>query len=115
MFLFAFGASTLGALGLEVSSWTPGVVLPAGISFYTFQTLCYTIDVYRRQIAPEDQPADFAAIGAFFQQLAAGSSEDGGRRDLLDGAGEDAHAGRIARTLAARKRLRPGHSPLPAM
>ncbi|MBS3821162.1 MAG: MBOAT family protein [Planctomycetes bacterium] len=48
------------------------IILPVGISFYTFQTLSYTIDVYRRQLPVEDSPLDFALFVAFFPQLVAG-------------------------------------------
>ncbi|MCA9110429.1 MAG: MBOAT family protein [Planctomycetaceae bacterium] len=48
------------------------VLLPVGISFYTFQTLSYTIDVYRRIIKPADSMLDFALYVTFFPQLVAG-------------------------------------------
>lgn len=48
------------------------VVLPIGISFYTFQTLSYTFDVYRRRIAPGRDFADYALYVSFFPQLVAG-------------------------------------------
>jgi alginate O-acetyltransferase complex protein AlgI len=48
------------------------IVLPVGISFYTFQTLSYTLDVYRRDIEPCDSPLDFALFVTFFPQLVAG-------------------------------------------
>jgi len=48
------------------------IILPVGISFYTFQTLSYTIDVYRRRLAPADSPLDFALYVTFFPQLVAG-------------------------------------------
>jgi alginate O-acetyltransferase complex protein AlgI len=48
------------------------VVLPIGISFYTFQTLSYTFDVYRRRIAPGKDFADYALYVSFFPQLVAG-------------------------------------------
>jgi len=48
------------------------VVLPIGISFYTFQTLSYTFDVYRRRIAPGDSFTDYALYVSFFPQLVAG-------------------------------------------
>jgi alginate O-acetyltransferase complex protein AlgI len=55
----------LGVANLEI-------ILPVGISFYTFQTLSYTIDVYRRRIDVCRDPADFALFVAFFPQLVAG-------------------------------------------
>ncbi len=51
------------------------VVLPVGISFYTFQTLSYTIDVYRRKMKPEQNLVRFSLYVAFFPQLVAGPIE----------------------------------------
>ncbi|MCB0064655.1 MAG: MBOAT family protein, partial [Caldilineaceae bacterium] len=51
------------------------VLLPVGISFYTFQTLSYTIDVYRGKLAPERHFGRFALYVAFFPQLVAGPIE----------------------------------------
>ncbi len=48
------------------------IVLPVGISFYTFQTLSYTIDVFRKKMAPWPSPLDFALYVTFFPQLVAG-------------------------------------------
>ena len=53
----------------------PGWVLPAGISFYTFQTMCYTIEVYRRRWEATRDLATFAQYVAFFPQLMAGPIE----------------------------------------
>ena len=58
------------ALGLHAS--TLNVILPVGISFYTFQTLSYTIDVYRGKLRPHSSLLDFALYVAFFPQLVAG-------------------------------------------
>lgn len=55
--------------------WHPGtlnIILPVGISFYTFQTLSYTIDVYKGRLAPHDSLLDFALFVGFFPQLVAG-------------------------------------------
>jgi alginate O-acetyltransferase complex protein AlgI len=60
----------LTSLGL--SGETLNIILPVGISFYTFQTLSYTIDVYRRVIRPTRSFLDFALFVAFFPQLVAG-------------------------------------------
>ena len=67
-------ASGLAAAGFEgASTFVPwDIVLPAGISFYTFQTLSYTIDIYRRQLAPARSPLDFFLFVGFFPQLVAG-------------------------------------------
>lgn len=50
----------------------PQIILPVGISFYTFQTLSYTIDVYRGKLRASDNPLHFALFVAFFPQLVAG-------------------------------------------
>lgn len=55
-----------------MSPTTLDIILPVGISFYTFQTLSYTIDVYRRVIRPVNRFLDFALYVAFFPQLVAG-------------------------------------------
>jgi alginate O-acetyltransferase complex protein AlgI len=62
----------LTALGLEVEAPTLNVVLPAGISFFTFQTMSYTIDVYRKKLAPQLDFLDFAVFVGFFPQLVSG-------------------------------------------
>ncbi len=59
-------------LGLPLDLALLQVVLPVGISFYTFQTLSYTIDVYRNKLPPTRSPLDFALFVAFFPQLVAG-------------------------------------------
>jgi len=51
---------------------TLGILLPVGISFYTFQTMSYTIDIYREKSKPYDNFYDFACYAAFFPQLVAG-------------------------------------------
>ena len=48
------------------------VLLPVGISFYTFVTMSYVIDVYRREIAPTRNLLDFAVFVAYFPHLVAG-------------------------------------------
>ncbi len=53
-------------------SVTLGIVLPVGISFYTFQTLSYSIDIYRGQLKPRRSLLDLAIFVAFFPQLVAG-------------------------------------------
>ena len=62
----------LAVLGFAVNRSSLEIVLPVGISFYTFQTLSYTIDVYRRQLAPTRSLLDLALFVAFFPQLVAG-------------------------------------------
>ena len=68
-----------GRLGMGVSWPTLAIVLPVGISFYTFQTLSYTIDVYRGKVAATDDLLAFAVYVAFFPQLVAGPIERAGR------------------------------------
>lgn len=63
-------AVILSNWGLGIS--TLEIILPVGISFYTFQTMSYTIDIYRRQLEPVDSFFDFALFVAFFPQLVAG-------------------------------------------
>jgi D-alanyl-lipoteichoic acid acyltransferase DltB (MBOAT superfamily) len=65
----------MGALGWSVPPIVLDVVLPVGISFYTFQTMSYSIDVYRRRIEPTRRFLDFALYVAFFPQLVAGPIE----------------------------------------
>jgi alginate O-acetyltransferase complex protein AlgI len=61
-----------GALGWQVDFVTLRVLLPIGISFYTFMTMSYVIDVYRREIPPTRDLLDFAVFVAFFPHLVAG-------------------------------------------
>ena len=63
------------ALGVEAHLPTLQILLPVGISFYTFQTMSYTIDIYRREMAPTRRFLDFALYVAFFPQLVAGPIE----------------------------------------
>lgn len=62
-------------LGFSVSPIFLHIILPVGISFYTFQTLSYTIDIYNGKIKPEKNLLDFALFVAFFPQLVAGPIE----------------------------------------
>ncbi|MDZ7771576.1 MAG: MBOAT family O-acyltransferase [Balneolaceae bacterium] len=61
--------------GASFSPATLHVVLPVGISFYTFQTLSYTIDVYKGKLEPSRDPVAYAAFVSFFPQLVAGPIE----------------------------------------
>ncbi|MAQ40102.1 MAG: membrane-bound O-acyltransferase family protein [Mesonia sp.] len=65
---FSFLGQDLKFRGLEI-------VLPVGISFYTFQTLSYTIDVYRKKLSPTKDFIAFSAFVSFFPQLVAGPIE----------------------------------------
>jgi alginate O-acetyltransferase complex protein AlgI len=60
------------ALGINYHPAAPDIILPVGISFYTFQSLSYTLDMYRRKIEPEKSLLDFFFIVTFFPQLVAG-------------------------------------------
>lgn len=68
-------ASALGPFGLGHPFPELDLLLPVGISFYTFQTLSYTIDVYRRQRPAESHFGVFAVFVSFFPQLVAGPIE----------------------------------------
>lgn len=64
-----------GGVGVEMHASSLHIILPVGISFYTFQTISYTIDVYRGKLKPADSIVDFAAFVSFFPQLVAGPIE----------------------------------------
>jgi alginate O-acetyltransferase complex protein AlgI len=59
-------------MGLDYHPAAPDIILPVGISFYTFQTMCYSLDMYRKKYAPEKSLLDFALFVTFFPQLVAG-------------------------------------------
>lgn len=61
--------------GITLQSSTLNIILPVGISFYTFQALSYSIDVYRRKIEPTKDIVAFFAFVSFFPQLVAGPIE----------------------------------------
>lgn len=63
------------SVGISMEASTLNIILPVGISFYTFQTLSYTIDVYRKEMEPTKNFIDFAAFVTFFPQLVAGPIE----------------------------------------
>ncbi|XQQ06667.1 MAG: MBOAT family O-acyltransferase [Leptolyngbya sp. IPPAS B-1204] len=64
--------AALSSVGWQADFFSLGVLLPVGISFYTFQSMSYTIDVYRREIPPVQRLSDFALSISFFPQLVAG-------------------------------------------
>ena len=77
---FAEGFADLaGAVGWQVGTPTLQVLLPVGVSFYTFQTIGYTVDVYRGDVAAERSLPTFALFVAWFPQLVAGPIERAGR------------------------------------
>jgi alginate O-acetyltransferase complex protein AlgI len=67
--------SAFSFFGSKVTFHPMSIVLPVGISFYTFQLLSYTIDVYRRKIEPTKDLIAFGAFVSFFPQLVAGPIE----------------------------------------
>ena len=71
-FFVGSAADLLQTFGLDASEPTLRVLLPVGISFYTFHGISYTFDVFRRDIEPADDLLDFAVFVAFFPQLVAG-------------------------------------------
>lgn len=68
-------ADALSNLGLHVDMWMLNVILPVGISFYTFHGLSYVIDIYYNKIKPERNIVDYAVFVSFFPLLVAGPIE----------------------------------------
>jgi len=66
---------TFSFFGSKIQPNTLDIILPVGISFYTFQTLSYTIDVYKRKLEPTEDIVSFLAFVSFFPQLVAGPIE----------------------------------------
>ncbi|MFI8380424.1 MBOAT family O-acyltransferase [Leeuwenhoekiella sp. NPDC079379] len=62
-------------MGHNIETSRLNIILPVGISFYTFQTMSYTIDVYRKKLKPVNNIVDFFAYVSFFPQLVAGPIE----------------------------------------
>lgn len=62
----------LSSLNVSWQLPQPHLLLPIGISFYTFQTLSYSLDIYRKQLKPTDSFLEFACFVSFFPQLVAG-------------------------------------------
>jgi alginate O-acetyltransferase complex protein AlgI len=67
--------ATFTFFGLQPEPHTLNIILPVGISFYTFQTLSYTIDIYHSKIEPTNDALSFFAFVSFFPQLVAGPIE----------------------------------------
>lgn len=74
-FLLDSAGSVLTLLGARAALPRLNVLLPVGISFYTFQALSYTMDVYRRELPAERNPLRYALFVSFFPQLVAGPIE----------------------------------------
>lgn len=68
-------AATFSFFGSTFEPSSLNIILPVGISFYTFQTLSYTIDVYKRKLEPTRDLVAFSAFVSFFPQLVAGPIE----------------------------------------
>lgn len=74
-FFVASFAAGLSQLGLKTDFWTLNVILPVGISFYTFHGLSYVIDIYQNRIRPEKNFIDYSVFVSFFPLLVAGPIE----------------------------------------
>lgn len=68
-------AKILSAFGMAPDSITLDIILPLGISFYTFQSISYSFDIYRKRLKPVRNLIDFSLFVAFFPQLVAGPIE----------------------------------------
>ena len=71
-FFVGSAISAAGALHVHLDEPTIRIILPVGVSFFTFQSLSYTIDVYRREIPPVPSLRDYLMFSSFFPQLVAG-------------------------------------------
>lgn len=78
-FFVASAGAFLETLGIRIEPTLLSVILPAGTSFYTFQTMSYTIDVYRGQMRASRNLIDFAVFVSCFPQLVAGPIERAAR------------------------------------
>lgn len=68
-------AEAIANVGFQVNPWTLKVILPVGISFYTFHGLSYVIDIYYQKIKPEKNFVDYSVFVSFFPLLVAGPIE----------------------------------------
>jgi len=68
-------SNLLSAIGIQTNFWTLRLILPVGISFYTFHGLSYIIDVYKNRIKSENNIVDYAVFVSFFPLLVAGPIE----------------------------------------
>ncbi|MDX1908524.1 MAG: MBOAT family O-acyltransferase [Bacteroidia bacterium] len=73
-FIDSFIAMARG-FGYEMGDRTLSIILPIGISFYVFQSVSYSLDVFRRRLEPEKDLVNFLAFASFFPQLVAGPIE----------------------------------------
>ena len=70
-FLLENFVQIMNIVGIDFQARPMDIILPMGISFYTFQTMSYTIDIYKRKIEPARTFLDFALYVTFFPQLVA--------------------------------------------
>lgn len=68
-------ATAIANFGLQINPWTLKVILPVGISFYTFHGLSYVIDIYKNRIKAEKNFIDYSVFVSFFPLLVAGPIE----------------------------------------
>ncbi len=68
-------AESLGSIGIQTNFWTLKVILPVGISFYTFHGLSYVIDIYKERIIPEKNIITYSLFVSYFPLLVAGPIE----------------------------------------
>jgi D-alanyl-lipoteichoic acid acyltransferase DltB (MBOAT superfamily) len=78
-FFIGSAATLLEAAGLHPSIPTLRIILPVGISFYTFQSMSYVVDIYRRQLMPAPGFLEYALFVSYFPQLVAGPIERASR------------------------------------
>ena len=71
-FFIASAVDALHALGLQANIGTLNVILPVGVSFYTFQSISYTIEIYRREMRPVRDPLAYLAFVSFVPHMVAG-------------------------------------------
>jgi alginate O-acetyltransferase complex protein AlgI len=71
-FLLENFTTLVNTMGMDFHPAKPNIILPAGISFYTFTTLCYTIDMYKKKSEPVKSLLDFSLFVTFFPHLVAG-------------------------------------------
>jgi len=71
-FLLDNFVTLVNMVGVDFNPAKPNIILPAGISFYTFTTLCYTIDMYKKESKPVKSLLDFSLFVTFFPHLVAG-------------------------------------------
>ena len=107
-FFIDSAAFVLTSIGFQPNMPLLRVIVPVGISFYTFQTMSYTIDIYRNRLVPTRNFVDFALFVSFFPQLVAGPIERA--KNLLPQICNPRHITRKKILTAARKCVKIGTS-----